>query len=153
MKEGSQVPWFGEDGKLVALPNPIQRKATRPPNFEDSMSDDVEQSLTYFCSPMLPLPDGTPAPIQNSGRMASIAQCQLEVDISSIVFDHHHLFSLEHYLATKLSEQYVAYSKVRSSQSNKDLDKRLGVLYQSIDELKANKDNWLDEEKDFQVFS
>ncbi len=82
LNTGSHVPWFGEDGKLVALPNPIQRKATRPPNFEDTMSDDVEQSLTFFCPPSLPGPDGTPAPIQNSGRMASITQCQLEASIN-----------------------------------------------------------------------
>ena len=32
-------PWFGQDGRLVALPNPIQRKATRPPVLDDSSSN------------------------------------------------------------------------------------------------------------------
>ena len=32
-------PWFGQDGRLVALPNPIQRMATRPPILDDSSSN------------------------------------------------------------------------------------------------------------------
>lgn len=96
-------------------------------------------------------PDGTPAPIQPSGRMASIAQCQLEVDLSSVVFDHHHLFSLDHYLSTKLSEKYIAYNKVKSGQASKDLDKRLEVLYQSVDALKTKQESWNENEKEFQV--
>ena len=31
-------PWFGQDGRLVALPNPIQRMATRPPILDESSS-------------------------------------------------------------------------------------------------------------------
>ena len=31
-------PWFGQDGRLVALPNPIQRMATRPPVLDESSS-------------------------------------------------------------------------------------------------------------------
>ena len=34
-----QNPWFGQDGRLVALPNPIQRMATRPPVLDDSSSN------------------------------------------------------------------------------------------------------------------
>ena len=35
LMEKSNSKWFGTDGKLTALPNPIQKKATRPPNYED----------------------------------------------------------------------------------------------------------------------
>ena len=34
-----QNPWFGQDGRLVAMPNPIQRMATRPPVLDDSSSN------------------------------------------------------------------------------------------------------------------
>ena len=69
--------------------------------------------------------------------MPSISQCQLEVDLSSIVFEHHHLFSLEHYLTTKLGATFLAYSKINAAQVTKDLEKRLEVIYESVEELKA----------------
>ena len=44
--------WFGSDGKLVALPNPLSKKATRPPNYEDESN--MTDPLTFFCPPTLP---------------------------------------------------------------------------------------------------
>ena len=137
--------WFGTDGKLVALPNPVGKKATRPPHFEE---DQDHGTTTFYCPPSLPGPDGLPAAVTPSGKMANIQQCQLEIDLSSIVFDHHHLFSLEHFLSTKLAATYSSYSKLRLNMVAKDLDKRLDVLYQSSDELKAKE--WCTEEKEFQ---
>ena len=110
LKENSDrnSAWFGTDGKLVALPNPLRKKATRPTNFNQENS---ELPMTYFCPPMLPGPDGLPLPVNPGGKMPSITQCQLEVDLSSIVFTHHHLFSLEHYLTTKLAELFLVGDK------------------------------------------
>ena len=97
--------WFGTDGKLVALPNPIQKKATRPPIYEDENGH-----WTFYTAPTLPAADGLPTPITTSGKLANnMSQCQLEVDLSSIIFDHHHLFSLEHYLANKLAFTFSTY--------------------------------------------
>ena len=146
--ENRNSKWFGTDGKLVALPNPIGKKATRPPHFEE---DQGHGNKTFYCPPTLPGPDGLPAPVTTSGKMAAsanIQQCQLEIDLSSIVFDHHHLFSLEHFLSTKLAATYSSYSRLRLNIVAKDLDKRLEVLYQSSDELKAKE--WSVEEKEFQ---
>ena len=81
--------------------------------------------------------------------MPSISQCQLEVDLSSIVFEHHHLFSLEHYLTTKLGATFLAYSKIKAAQVTKDLDKRLEVIYESVEELKAKESNWSEDERAF----
>ena len=81
--------------------------------------------------------------------MPSISQCQLEVDLSSIVFEHHHLFSLEHYLTTKLGATFLAYSKINAAQVTKDLDKRLEVIYESVEELKAKESNWSEDERAF----
>lgn len=138
--------WFGADGKLVALPTPILRRATRPAYLDDDL---VDEPLTYFCPPTLPGPDGLPMPVNPSGKMPNITQCQLEVDLSSIVFEHHHLFSLEHYLGSRLTEIFVAYSKVKASQSSKDLEKRLDVLYASVQELRDKEPSWDETEREF----
>ena len=98
-------------------------------------------------------PDGLPIPITNSGGIPNITQCQLEVDLSSVIFEHHHLFSLEHYLSTKLAGTYLTYSKIKTSQISKDLDKRLDVIYQSLEELKGKEHTWTDVEREFQVIS
>ena len=49
-------------------------------------------------------PDKNHYIFHSSDKMPSISQCQLEVDLSSLVFEHHHLFSLEHYLTTKVGD-------------------------------------------------
>ena len=38
----------------------------------------------------------------------------MQVDIASVVFEHHHLFSLEHYLASRLTEKYTKYQQTIS---------------------------------------
>ena len=45
----------------------------------------------------------------------------LQVDISSIVFEHHHLFALEHHLSVRLTEAFSKYQTVRLAQASKDL--------------------------------
>ena len=54
-------------------------------------------------------------------------------------------------MSTKLVDTYHAYTKIRSIQASKGLDNRINVLYRSLDELKSKKDNWTEEEKEFQV--
>ena len=81
--------------------------------------------------------------------MPSVSRCQLEIDLSSVVFDHHHLFSLEHYLTTKLSSTYLTYCKIKTSQASKDLEKRLEVIYQSLEDLKFKE--WNETEREFQA--
>ena len=144
--------WFGTDGKLVALPNPLRKKPTRPTNLDDdngAVGSTCNDPLTFFCPPSLPGPDGLPMPVNPTGKMSSISQCQLELDLCSILFEHHHLFSLEHYLTTKLSATYLTYNRIKTAQVTKDLDKRLEVIYASVEELKAKETNWDESEKDF----
>ena len=45
--------WFGTDGKLVALPNPLRKKPTRPINLDDDTVSSNDP-LTFFCPPTLP---------------------------------------------------------------------------------------------------
>ena len=79
-------------------------------------------------------------------------QCQMDIDVGSIIFSHHHLFSLEHYLANKLVEKYNSYQTAKLQQASASLDKRLAILYRAVDELQAKKmSHKSDEEKEFQV--
>ena len=76
----------------------------------------------------------------------------MDIDVGSIIFSHHHLFSLEHYLANKLVEKYNIYQTAKLQQASASLDKRLAILYRAVDELQAKKmSHKSDEEKEFQV--
>ena len=41
------------------------------------------------------------------------------------------------YLTTKLSAFYLTYTRIKTAQLTKDLDKRLEVIYESVEELKS----------------
>ena len=59
-----------------------------------------------------------------------------QIDLSSLVFEHHHLFSLEHYLAQKVVNSYEKYQEILKRLDSLDLDRRLRMLYEAIDDLK-----------------
>ena len=72
------------------LPNPLMSQSMRP----CVEADDREEELTFFV-PAVPSVAGQNliTPLSCQGLV-----CQLELDIASLVFSHHHLFSLEHYM-------------------------------------------------------
>ena len=53
------------------------------------------------------------------------------------------------YLTTKLSATYLTYTRIKTAQLTKDLDKRLEVIYESVEELKSKESKWNEEEKEF----
>ncbi len=53
-------------------------------------------------------------------------------------------------MTNKLSSAFLAYSKVKADQLTKDFDKRLDVLYKSIEELRLKQSSWSEEEREFQ---
>ena len=72
------------------LPNPLMSQSMRP----CVEAEDREEELTFFV-PAVPSVAGQNliTPLSCQGLV-----CQLELDIASLVFSHHHLFSLEHYM-------------------------------------------------------
>lgn len=47
--------WFGDDGRIMALPNPIKESSTRPPLFH--MEEELDPALqTVYRKVNLPLP-------------------------------------------------------------------------------------------------
>ena len=76
----------------------------------------------------------------------------LQVDISTITFLHHHLFSLEHHLASRLTSAFTEYQRALARRRDLDLDRRLRVLYDAVDDLKEKLETCVKKnEKDFQV--
>ncbi len=128
---------------------------------------------TAFCPPNLPGPDGAPAGTEQPGlvrasgfgsrisgeaggaageRDAGLTHCQLEVDVTSVVFDHHHLFSLEHYLSVRLTESFDSYQQALSRRRDLGLERRLKLLYDAVDELKEKLEICVQKaERDFQL--
>ena len=93
--------WFGEDGRIISLPDPLKEVPSRPiiPEEPDPMLkvDFKKAVITDFDNRLI---DGS---IEGSGRY------QLDVDINTVAFTHHHLFSREHVLAAKLTAMFNYY--------------------------------------------
>ena len=69
-----------------------------------------------------------------------------------MLFDHHHLFSLEHYLANKLTERYSRYQQTLSRMAELNLERRLASLYAAVEDLKEKLAICVQkQERDFQV--
>ncbi|CAH1773716.1 unnamed protein product [Owenia fusiformis] len=88
--------WFGEDGRVIALPNPIKAIQSRPlipEEIEPAFETEYRKAITKeFDSRFI------------DGRSQSQGKYQLDVDINALTFSHHHLFSREHILATRLAD-------------------------------------------------
>ena len=86
--------WLSNSGHLSRLPNPLMKQSMRP-----QLEVDDSDELTVYV-PAVPGQAGhnlIAAPLSTAAGSAGLT-CQLEVDIASLVFSHHHLFSLEHYM-------------------------------------------------------
>ena len=93
--------WFGEDGKLIMLPDPLKEISDRPAMLEiidePSLQTEYRKAEVYEIESQLLGVD-------------VMGHYQLDIDINSLNFSHHHLFSREHVLASKLSELYQQYA-------------------------------------------
>eukprot|EP00057_Strongylocentrotus_purpuratus_P019272 XP_011673746.1 PREDICTED: coiled-coil and C2 domain-containing protein 2A [Strongylocentrotus purpuratus] len=96
--------WFGEDGRIVALPDPVKDTPTRPRVIPNEERDAELQ--TVFRKAMIS--DITSQGLDfHSG--VSDGQYQIDIDINTLVFTHHPYFSKEHVLESKLRQQYDQY--------------------------------------------
>ncbi|XP_077389607.1 coiled-coil and C2 domain-containing protein 2A isoform X3 [Festucalex cinctus] len=102
MEEGSK--WFGDDGRIIALPDPIKESSTRPPFFR--MEDDLDPALqTVYRKPV----DSKRTQQYISNAADGGRAYQLDVDVSGLIFSHHPLFSREHVLASRLAQLFDQY--------------------------------------------
>ncbi|KAE8629184.1 hypothetical protein XENTR_v10000389 [Xenopus tropicalis] len=100
LRQEESKKWFGDDGKILALANPIKQSSTRPPIF--SLHEGIDQALETIYVKAGP-------PKEENRYAVGSGEYQLDIDISGIVFTHHPLFSREHVLASKLAQLYDQY--------------------------------------------
>ncbi|XP_047443097.1 coiled-coil and C2 domain-containing protein 2A isoform X3 [Mugil cephalus] len=102
MEEGKK--WFGDDGRIMALPDPIKESSTRPPLFH--MEEDLDPALQSVYRKAV---KSKYANLYISGAADPEGDYQLDVDVSGLIFSHHPLFSREHVLASRLAQLYDQY--------------------------------------------
>ncbi|XP_007496776.2 coiled-coil and C2 domain-containing protein 2A isoform X1 [Monodelphis domestica] len=119
--------WFGDDGRILALPNPIKQFSTRPPIF--SPEEGIEAGLeTIYRKAVSSIHKNQY--IVGSGD--SLGQFQLDIDISGLIFTHHPCFSREHVLAAKLGQLYDQYLARRQKNQTKFLTDKLNALRNAV---------------------
>uniref|UniRef100_A0A8D3D0Z3 Coiled-coil and C2 domain containing 2A n=1 Tax=Scophthalmus maximus TaxID=52904 RepID=A0A8D3D0Z3_SCOMX len=96
--------WFGDDGSVIALPDPIKESSTRPPLFH--MEEDLHPALQTVYRKALKSKD---ANMYIAGTADPEADYQIDVDVSGLIFSHHPLFSREHVLGARLAQLYDRY--------------------------------------------
>ncbi|KAM6220251.1 coiled-coil and C2 domain-containing protein 2A isoform 1-T1 [Rhynchocyon petersi] len=119
--------WFGDDGRILALPNPIKPFPARPAVFkqEQGTKADLEilykKAIKYVSSSQHMMGAGEPP-----------GNFQLDIDISGLIFTHHPCFSREHVLASKLAQLYDQYLARRQRNKAKFLNDKLQALRNAV---------------------
>ncbi|NXP19100.1 C2D2A protein, partial [Scytalopus superciliaris] len=119
--------WFGEDGKILALPNPIKQSSTRPPIF--SLEEGIAPELETVYRKAIKM---TSANQYFVGPGDLQALFQLDIDISGLIFTHHPCFSREHVLAAKLAQLYDQYLARKQKNLTKLLTDKLHALRNAV---------------------
>ncbi|KAM6313440.1 coiled-coil and C2 domain-containing protein 2A [Aegotheles albertisi] len=119
--------WFGDDGKILALPNPIKQSITRPPIF--SLEEGIAPELETVYTKAIKM---TAAHQYLVGPGDFQGPFQLDIDISGLIFTHHPCFSREHVLAAKLAQLYDQYLARKQKNLTKLLTDKLHALRNAV---------------------
>ncbi|XP_042664146.1 coiled-coil and C2 domain-containing protein 2A isoform X2 [Tyto alba] len=119
--------WFGDDGKILALPNPIKQSFTRPPIF--SLEEGIAPELETVYRKAIKM---TAANQYLVGPGDFQGPFQLDIDISGLIFTHHPCFSREHVLAAKLAQLYDQYLARKQKNLTKLLTDKLHALRNAV---------------------
>uniref|UniRef100_A0A3Q1IF17 C2 domain-containing protein n=1 Tax=Anabas testudineus TaxID=64144 RepID=A0A3Q1IF17_ANATE len=114
--------WFGDDGRIIALPNPIKESSTRPPLLH--MEEDLDPALQTVYKKY--------ANLYFSGAADPEGDYQLDVDVSGLIFSHHPLFSREHVLGARLAQLYDQYLTRRHNNLTGHLTDKLNGLRRAL---------------------
>ncbi|XP_069924157.1 coiled-coil and C2 domain-containing protein 2A isoform X8 [Oryctolagus cuniculus] len=119
--------WFGDDGRILALPSPIKPFPSRPPVLPPGQSTAAEletlykKAVKYVHRSQHMIGSGDP-----SGNF------QVDIDISGLIFTHHPCFSREHVLAAKLAQLYDQYLARHQRNKAKFLTDKLHALRNAV---------------------
>ncbi|KFP34739.1 Coiled-coil and C2 domain-containing protein 2A, partial [Chlamydotis macqueenii] len=119
--------WFGDDGKILALPNPIKQSSTRPPIF--SLEEGIAPELETVYRKAIKM---TAANQYLVGPGDFQGPFQLDIDISGLIFTHHPCFSREHVLAAKLAQLYDQYLARKQKNLTRLLTDKLHALRNAV---------------------
>ncbi|XP_043918517.1 coiled-coil and C2 domain-containing protein 2A [Protopterus annectens] len=135
LKQQEGKKWFGDDGKIIALPIPIKQSFTRPSIF--SLEEDIDSALeTVFRKAV----NANQKHRYAVGSRDAPGQCQLDIDISGLVFTHHPLFSREHVLAARLTQLYDQYLTRRQRNLANLLTDKLNALRSALKNISTGSD-------------
>nr|XP_020027226.1 coiled-coil and C2 domain-containing protein 2A [Castor canadensis] len=119
--------WFGDNGRILALPSPIKPFPVRPALLtqEQSVKAELEmlykKAVKYVHSSQHMIGSGDPP-----------GNFQLDIDISGLIFTHHPCFSREHVLAAKLVQLYDQYLARHQRNKAKFLTDKLQALRNAV---------------------
>ncbi|KAH0616299.1 hypothetical protein JD844_027316 [Phrynosoma platyrhinos] len=122
--------WFGDDGQILALPNPIKQSLTRPPIFP--AEEGKESELVTFYKKAIKMKLANQYIVGSDDPQG---QFQLDVDISGLIFTHHPCFSREHVLAAKLAQLFDQYLSRRQKNLTKLLTDKLCALRNALQSI------------------
>ncbi|KAM4809986.1 coiled-coil and C2 domain-containing protein 2A [Rhinophrynus dorsalis] len=125
--------WFGDDGKIIALANPIKQSSTRPPIF--SLDEGINPELETVFVKAIPPKHANQYALGSGGLDGEF---QLDIDVSGVVFTHHPLFSREHVLASKLAQLYDQYLGRRQKNLSSLLTDKLHALRNAVKNISGS---------------
>ncbi|NXK95290.1 C2D2A protein, partial [Formicarius rufipectus] len=127
LRQDQGKEWFGEDGKILALPNPIKQSSTRPPIF--SLEEGIAPELETVYRKAIKMTSASQYFV-GSGDLQALFQ--LDIDISGLIFTHHPCFSREHVLAAKLAQLYDQYLARKQKNLTRLLTDKLHALRNAV---------------------
>ncbi|KAL2089530.1 hypothetical protein ACEWY4_014218 [Coilia grayii] len=101
LRQDQGTKWFGDDGRIIVLPDPIKESSTRPPLFH--MEGDLDPALQTVYRKAV---KSKYAKRYMPGVGDTQGDYQLDVDVAGLIFSHHGLFSREHVLGARLAQLY-----------------------------------------------
>ncbi|XP_072553435.1 coiled-coil and C2 domain-containing protein 2A isoform X2 [Salminus brasiliensis] len=104
LKQDEGRKWFGDDGRIMALPDPIKESSSRPPLYH--LEEELDPTLQTVYRKAL---KSKYVNRYIAGVGDTQGDYQLDVDVSGLIFSHHPLFSREHVLGARLAQLYDQY--------------------------------------------
>ncbi|KAK2824932.1 hypothetical protein Q7C36_018859 [Tachysurus vachellii] len=132
IKQDQGMKWFGDDGRIVALPDPIKESSSRPPLFH--LEEELDPALQPVYRKALKSKHVNRYMV---GVGDPDGDYQLDVDVSGLIFSHHPLFSREHVLGVRLAQLYDQYLSRRHKNFTCLLTDKLNGLRNAIANLLA----------------
>lgn len=133
------LKWFGVDGEILALPDPIKYISTRPamdPTFYITIGCDYRKALF--------LPDFSKNLLAERGSLntVNVAKYRIDLDLNQVQFEFHHLFSEEHIIAFNLRKMYQHHQLSNEQNLIEILASKLKAVREALlrfmEELKSN---------------